>query len=317
MLIRILPDWHIAEREATPEAVWLDRRAAVARLGLGALSLAAIGCTADAPPAPQTPHPTSDLYPARRNAAYGTSRPMTARNIAARFNNFYEFTPKKEEVHQRVGRFVTDPWTLEVAGLCRAPQVFDLSKLIRQQTLEERVYRFRCVEAWSMVVPWTGFMLADLLKVVDPLSTARYLRFWTANRPAQMPGLKEQHWYPWPYYEALRIDEAMNPLAMLVTGIYGRPLPAQHGAPVRLIAPWKYGFKSIKSVVKIELVDRKPGTFWNALVPQEYDFDGNVDPRVPHPRWSQASERMIGRGDRVPTLLYNGYARQVGGLYGG
>lgn len=313
MLIRILPDWHIAARDATPEAAWRDRRAFIRSLGLGAAALAGIGCTPAAPP--EAPDPTADLYPATRNPAFESGRPLTTPAVAARFNNFYEFTPDKGEVHRRVAAFRTRPWTVEVTGLCRKPQVFDIDPLIRKQALEERIYRFRCVEAWAMTVPWTGFVLADLLKQVEPTPDAKFVRFWTANKPAEMPGLKTQHWYPWPYYEALRIDEAMHPLTLMATGIYGRPLPKQHGAPIRLVVPWKYGFKSIKSVVKIELVKQQPGTFWNALVPQEYDFWGNVDPRVPHPRWSQASERLIGRGDRVPTLMYNGYGAQVAGLY--
>lgn len=317
MLIRISPDWHIPERAATSEAAWRDRRAFLRALGIGAASLASVGCApASAPMTPEpAPDPTADLYPAPRNPAFTPSRPLTAEAIAARYNNFYEFTPDKSEVHRLVGAFRARPWTVEVAGRCAKPQIFDLDALVRAQRLEERIYRFRCVEAWAMTVPWTGFPLADLLRAVEPHPEARFVRFWTANTPAEMPGLKAQHWYPWPYYEALRIDEAMNPLALLATGIYGHPLPAQHGAPIRLVTPWKYGFKSIKSVVRVELVERQPGTFWNALVPQEYDFWGNVDPRTPHPRWSQASERLIGRGDQVPTLLYNGYAPQVAGLY--
>lgn len=318
MLIRIVPDWQLPERVATPEAAWRDRRAVLRTLGIGAASLAAIGCTPSVPPrGDEPPDPTADLYPAKRNPAFGSSRPLTAEIVAARYNNFYEFTADKAAVHRRVGAFRARPWTVEVTGLCAKPQVFDIDPLIRRFPLEERIYRFRCVEAWAMTVPWTGFPLAALLRAVEPAADARFLRLWTANKPEQMPGLKAQHWYPWPYYEALRIDEAMHPLALLATGIYGHPLPAQHGAPIRLVTPWKYGFKSIKSVVKIELVQQRPGTFWNALVPQEYDFWGNVDPRVPHPRWSQASERLIGRGDRVPTLLYNGYAKQVAGLYRG
>lgn len=313
MLIRIPPAWQLPERAATAEAAWMNRRAAVRAMGLGGLSLAAIGCERKPSP-PATPGPWDDHYPAARNAAYNTARPLTAPQVAARFNNFYEFTADKAQVHRKTSAFRVHPWSLEVTGLCARPTVFNLDELLREQRLEERVYRFRCVEAWAMVVPWTGFMLKNLLTRVEPGKDANYLRFWTANRPDEMPGIKTQDWYPWPYYEALRIDEAMHPLALMATGIYGRPLPTQHGAPIRLVVPWKYGFKSIKSVVKIELVARRPGTFWNALVPQEYDFWGNVDPTVPHPRWSQASERLIGRGDRVPTLRYNGY-RSVTGLY--
>jgi sulfoxide reductase catalytic subunit YedY len=313
MLIRTPPPWQLPEAAVTDQATWLNRRAAVRALGLGAMSLAAIGCEST-PPAAAAPGPWDDHYPAARNPAYAVTRPLTAPRVAARFNNFYEFTADKADVHRQTGAFHVHPWRLEVTGLCAKPTTFDLDDLLRQHRLEERVYRFRCVEAWAMVVPWTGFMLKDLLARVEPAAEARYLRLWTVNRPEEMPGQTAQHWYPWPYYEALRIDEAMHPLALMATGIYGRPLPTQHGAPIRLVVPWKYGFKSIKSVVKIELVARRPGTFWNALVPQEYDFWGNVDPTVPHPRWSQASERLIGRGDRVPTLRYNGYP-SVAGLY--
>lgn len=320
MLIRVPPSWHVPASAATAESTWRDRRRFIGELGAGAASLFAVGCGRPAGPGdplattPQSP--TSGLYPAPRNPAFGAiERPLTQERLAAVFNNFYEFGTDKDAVWKQVAAFRTRPWKLEVAGLCAKPAVFEIDDLVRQVTLEERIYRFRCVEAWSMVVPWTGFPLAELLRRVEPTADARYLRLVTADRPDQMPGARAQPWFPWPYYEAISLDEALHPLALLATGIYGHELPKQHGAPIRLVVPWKYGFKSIKSVARIELVPKRPPTFWNALQPHEYGFAGNVDPREPHPRWSQASERVLGTGERIPTLLYNGYAEQVAGLY--
>jgi len=317
MQIRTPPAWHLPEAQVTPEAVWQGRRRFLAAAGLGALALA--GCrSADAPASPLAtvdPGLTADLYPARRNPAYGVDRPLTDERTAASYNNFYEFTTDKAEVWQQVGAFQPWPWTLTLSGLCRKPGQHDLAKLMRQFALEERVYRFRCVEAWSMVVPWTGFPLRPLIALADPLPEARYVRLVTAERPDQMPGMRGQAWYPWPYFEALSLPEATHELAFLATGIYGHALPRQHGAPVRLVVPWKYGYKNIKSIVGIEFLAERPATFWNKLVPHEYGFDGNVEPQVPHPRWSQASERAIGSGERLPTLPYNGYAAEVASLY--
>jgi methionine sulfoxide reductase catalytic subunit len=326
-MIRRPKPWEIPDRLATPERIHDDRRRFLRRLGLlgiGAAGLAFIpGCsprpggenTADAArPAPPNPPPGGpDLYPAKRNEAFRIDRPLTNEAVAARYNNFYEFTDQKD-VWRFVHDFETRPWQVKVSGLCEAPRTFDIDDLARLFPLEERVYRHRCVEAWSMVVPWTGFPLHRLLQAVRPLSAARHVRMLTFLRPSQAPGQKRQSWYAWPYYEGLRIEEAMNDLAFLVTGIYGHALPVQHGAPIRLALPWKYGFKSIKSIVSIELVEKRPATFWSDAS-REYDFWANVNPNVPHPRWSQATERVIDTDERIPTLLFNGYADQVGSLY--
>lgn len=271
-------------------------------------SLGAADASADA----AGPRP---IFPAPRNDRYTVpERALTDPLTPTRYNNYYEFTQQKELVWQLVGSFETRPWTLRVDGLCQKPATFDVDDLLRDFQQEERIYRFRCVEAWAMTVPWTGFPLADLLRAVEPLPEARYLRIISVNRPEQMPGMAATS-YPWPYFEGLRIDEAMNELSLLATGLYGEPMPRQNGAPIRLITPWKYGYKSIKSIVHIELVAEQPPTFWNTLSPREYGFLSNVNPGVAHPRWSQASERLIPNGERVPTLLYNGYEEFVGQLY--
>jgi sulfoxide reductase catalytic subunit YedY len=255
---------------------------------------------------------------ARRNEKFTLDRPVTPEWAATRFNNYYEFHPTdKQAVKDNTGKFVTSPWTVEVRGHVEKPGKYDLDDLLKKVDLEERLYRFRCVEAWAMAVPWTGFPLARFIELLEPKPKAKYVRFQTANRPEQMPGMKMAPWYPWPYYEGLRMDEAMNELTLLVTGIYGKPLPVQNGAPVRLITPWKYGFKSIKSIVKIEFLAKRPKTFWNDLQPAEYGFFGNVNPKKPHPRWSQATERLIPNMARRPTLLYNGYEEWVSAMYSG
>ncbi len=318
MPVHTPPPWRLPERQVTPESAWLDRRRFVASLGLGALGLA--GCEGRPAGQPLETAPktaTSGLYPAKRNPAYAVDRPLTEARVAATYNNFYEFGTDKSAVWRRVGDFAIRPWTVTFGGLCRNPGPVRFEDLVRRMALEERVYRFRCVEAWAMVVPWSGFPLADLVALADPAPEARWVRFVTAHVPRQMPGAAEQAWFPWPYHEALALAEARNPLAFVATGIYGRELPKQHGAPLRLVVPWKYGFKNIKSVVRVDFVAKPPRTFWNSLAPDEYDLAGNVDPRVPHPRWSQATERMIGTGERRPTLLYNGYGDQVAGLYRG
>jgi sulfoxide reductase catalytic subunit YedY len=217
-------------------------------------------------------------------------------------------------VWRHTGDFRPAPWTVEVAGLVARPRTFDLDGLLRTFPLEERIYRHRCVEAWAMVVPWTGFPLAELVRHVQPLPAATHVRFVGFDRPEEAGHMASRS-LPWPYTEGLRLAEATNALAFVAVGMYGHPLLKQHGAPVRLVLPWKYGFKSAKSVVRIEFTDRQPATFWNTLAPHEYDFLANVDPEVPHPRWSQASERMLGTGERRPTLRYNGYGEWVAGLY--
>jgi len=317
------PGWKIPNSRVTSEDTYLNRRDFVKTAALAGAGLWA-GC-ADAKDSDTNEEATQtlsestilkELHPARRNQNYAVERKLTKPEVAAGYNNFYEFSTNKEQVKELAHRLVTHPWQIEVSGLVENPGIYDLDDLLKRVDLEERVYRFRCVEAWAMTVPWTGFPLKDLLKLVVPKSKAKFVRFVTFLKPEQAPGQANQPWYPWPYFEGLRMDEALNDLTFLATGIYGKPMPAQHGSPIRLVVPWKYGYKSIKSIVSIELVDRQPPTFWNDLAPIEYDFWSNVDPAVPHPRWSQASERLIGTDERVPTREFNGYGQYVAHLYG-
>lgn len=325
--IIIRPAWYLPERDATPEGVYNNRRQFLQTMGLGALGMGLLGCapkndsSAQAGTAgrtdtvPAEKNPNADLYPAKRNEKYTVDRPLTAEKYPTTFNNFYEFSEEKEAVHKLVEKFQTRPWEFEITGLVNKPQTLTVDELVRKIPLEERVYRFRCVEAWAMTVPWTGIPLKNLLELAEPQSGAKFVRFTSFLRPEQAPNQKRATWYEWPYYEGIRMDEATNELAMAVTGLYGKELPKQNGAPLRVILPWKYGYKSAKSIVKIELVAEQPHTFWNDLAPDEYSFLSNVDPTVPHPRWSQATERLIGVDERVKTLPYNGYGEYVGSLY--
>jgi sulfoxide reductase catalytic subunit YedY len=241
---------------------------------------------------------------------------LTPYDDVTHYNNYYEFTTDKEGVADLAQNFHTTPWTVAVGGLVNKPKTFAIEDLLKQFPQEERIYRHRCVEGWSMVIPWTGFPIHKLLKEVEPTSQAKYVRFETVLRPEEMPG-QSSPWYSWPYVEGLRLDEAMNDLAILVTGVYGKPALPQNGAPLRLSVPWKYGFKSIKAIVKIDLVDEQPTSLWMNAAPNEYGFYANVNPDVPHPRWSQSSERRIGELSRRKTLPFNGYAEQVASLYAG
>ena len=320
-------DWSIPERLITPEMVFRQRRFFLKQLGLagaGMLSLPLIGCGKDEPPkvaqsaASSIPTPTTTSakkYPAPRNAEFNPGWRLTDENTAGSYNNFYEFSLIKDKVRTLVGKFVTAPWPIEITGLVDKPMIIDAQELADGMTLEERVYRFRCVEAWAMIVPWTGFPFTKLIEKVSPKASAKFVRFETFNRPEQAPGMTRHSDYPWPYFEGLRMAEAMHPLTFVATGIYGKPLPKQHGAPIRMVVPWKYGYKSIKSIVKIEFVSQQPTTFWETLAPEEYPFESNVNPAVPHPRWSQATEQMIDTGDRVRTKPYNGYGDLVAKLY--
>ncbi len=252
------------------------------------------------------------------NTSFSTAESKTSLRDITNYNNFYEFTTDKEGVAGASQGFVTKPWTVSVEGLVHKPKTYDLDDLIKIAPQEERIYRLRCVERWSMVIPWVGFPLAELLKQVEPMSTATYVAFQTLYDPKQFP---QQSGFgsglDWPYVEGLRLDEAMHPLTILATGLYGETLPPQNGAPIRLVVPWKYGFKSIKSIVKIKLVDQMPPTTWNIQAPDEYGFYSNVNPNVSHPRWSQAQERRIGEFGLRQTTLFNGYAEQVAGMYTG
>jgi sulfoxide reductase catalytic subunit YedY len=310
--ISIRPPWMLPEHAVTPEAVHRRRREFLRHMGIAgaglALSPSLVGQSATNPPA-------AGHQGAPRNPAFNPKLPLTPEQIVTHYNNFYEFSTQKDRVAQLVGRFRTSPWSVWIGGLCNKPMTLDFDDLLKVAPPEERVCRFRCVEAWSMVVPWTGFPLSKLLAKVEPTSDALYVKFTTALRPDEMPGVARLSDYPWPYTEGLRMDEAMHPLAFIATGLFSKPLPKQNGGPVRLVVPWKYGYKSIKSIVKIELVREQPATLWNALAPHEYPFESNVEPNVPHPRWSQATERDLATGNRIPTLPYNGYADQVASLY--
>jgi methionine sulfoxide reductase catalytic subunit len=326
MLIRIRRGWEIPERLATPEDVYLNRRKFLQGLGmsgLGAIGVLA-GCNRQAESQPENAKPsliglpepstTAKLYPAKRNEKYPLDRPLTDEAIAARYNNFYEFSFNKQRVSRLVEPFKTRPWQIEVTGLVKKPQTFEIDDLVRRVPLEERLYRHRCVEAWSMAVPWTGFPVKAFIDLVEPQSSAKFLRMVTFNKPNEAVGMLDDS-YPWPYFEGLTMAEATNELAFFVTGIYGHELTKQHGAPLRLATPWKYGYKSIKSIVRVEFLEQQPPTFWSTLVPHEYEFIANVNPAVPHPRWSQASERVLGTEERVPTLPYNGYVEFVASMY--
>jgi sulfoxide reductase catalytic subunit YedY len=305
MLIRSRPSWHLPESAATPEGIAMNRRAFVA----GAAALAATPAMA------QQADPLAGLYPAARNPAFALDRPLTDEKVSSAYNNFYEFGSSKR-VAAAAQALNTRPWTLKIDGLVAKPLELDADDLQKKMKLEERLYRFRCVEAWAMAVPWTGFPLKDLVALADPTSAAKYVRMETFLDSKVASG-QRQSWYPWPYVEGLTIAEATNDLTLMVTGIYGKPLPKQFGAPIRLITPWKYGFKSIKSVTRISFVAERPKSFWEALQPSEYGFWANVNPAVPHPRWSQASEEMIGTGERRPSVIYNGYGDQVAQIYAG
>jgi sulfoxide reductase catalytic subunit YedY len=297
----------ILPSEITPRDVYLDRRRVLAALAAGALGLASMPVRAGA------------KLKYSRNQRYGTTEPPNTFEDITTYNNFYEFGTGKEDPSERSGSFRPNPWSVAVAGEAEVTGTFTLEDILKPHPLEERVYRLRCVEAWSMVIPWVGFPLGDLIKRFKPTSRAKYVAFTTVYRPAQMPGQR----FPvleWPYVEGLRMDEAMHPLTILAVGLYGEALPNQNGAPLRLVVPWKYGFKSIKSVVEIRFTERQPPTSWNRSAPREYGFYSNVNPTVDHPRWSQATERRLGGGlfsPRQQTLMFNGYADQVAGLYRG
>lgn len=304
----------VRSSEITPEHVYLNRRKFMKMAGIagaGAL-LAACGSS---PQVPAGDTAGEEIEPGVVSAATDElGDALTSFEAITNYNNYYEFTTSKEGVAVLSKGFKTSPWEVEVGGLVNKPQTFGVEDLIKKFPPEERVYRLRCVEAWSMVIPWIGFPLSKLLNEVEPTGDAKYVAFQTIYSPDEMPGLKAD-FYPWPYTEGLRMDEAMNDLTILVTGMYGRDLLPQNGAPLRLAVPWKYGFKSIKSIVKIDLVEKEPPTLWSTIAPNEYGFYANVNPQVSHPRWSQASERRIGETGRRETLMFNGYAEEVADLY--
>jgi methionine sulfoxide reductase catalytic subunit len=316
--------WELPESAATPEDVWLNRRRFLQALGVGGAILAAplalrMGTSDRAPmapePAPVPDDPSAGLYPVARNARYALDRPLTAESYVTSYNNFYEFGSHKS-IAGAAQALRIRPWQVAIDGLVEQPMTVDIDDLLRRMPLEERLYRHRCVEAWSMAVPWSGFPLQALVDFARPLGSAKYLQMTTFQDPQMAPG-QRQSWYPWPYVEGLTIAEATNELAFIATGLYGKPIARQNGAPLRLAVPWKYGFKSVKSIVRFNFTEIRPKTFWEIIQPTEYGFWANVNPEVPHPRWSQASERVLGTGERVPTQLFNGYAEFVAHLYDG
>ena len=294
--------WELPERLVTPEAAVMKRRGVLAATGALALTVPAISRPALA----DTAVPRNDKYQA--------GRALTDEKIAETYNNYYEFSESKN-LWKAAQALKMQPWTIALEGMVKQPRTIGIDDLLKQVKLEERVYRHRCVEAWAMTVPWTGFPLSQLVAIAEPLGSAKYVTFETKQDPV-MPGLQTP-FYPWPYIEGVTMEEAANDLAFISTGLFGKPLPPQNGGPIRLTLPWKYGFKSAKALVKIGFTDKRPVNFWQAIQPSEYGFWANVNPAVPHPRWSQARERLIGTDEMVPTQIYNGYGEFVASLYAG
>lgn len=312
MLLKSRRSWELPESAATPEDVYLNRRqwlkaAGFTGLGIGAV-LAGNGLMARSALA------AIDGYPFPRNDAYELDRAITEEEEATTYTNFYEFGSSKN-IWKKTDKMKADPWAVTIDGMVEKEMTIDASDLVKMMGgAEERLYRHRCVEAWAMAVPWSGVPLANLMKIANPSKGAKYLRMETFLDPAVAPGQK-QSWYPWPYVEGVTIEEANNELAFLATGIYGKPLPNQNGAPIRLVTPWKYGFKCIKSISRFTFTDERPVSFWEQLAGKEYGFWANVNPGIPHPRWPQRTERLLGTGQRVPTQIFNGYREQVEPLY--
>jgi len=317
MLIKIPRGWELPEAMATVEAVFTDRRNLMKGIAAGSI-LAASGAVIPghvAQAAAENEDPSAHLYPLKRNDNYKLDREVTPADVNAKYNNFYEFGSHKE-IWQAAQKLPIRPWMVTIDGEVEKKIEIGVDELLAKMPLEERLYRHRCVEAWSMAIPWGGFPLAALVAFAKPLAKAKYVVMETFMDPKIAPGQK-QFWYPWPYVEGLTMAEASNDLTFIATGSYGKTMPKQHGSPLRLAVPWKYGFKSIKSIVRFKFSETRPKTFWEEIQASEYGFWANVNPKVSHPRWSQATERVLGTGDRVPTLLYNGYGDQVASLYEG
>lgn len=318
MLIRKRPSWALSENDVTPEDVYLNRRAFMSGAAATAGAVGAFGGTFGLGSMATAASERSLMPLAHTKSAFDPGETLTPYDAVTQYNNFYEFGTAKSDPAENAWRLQPKPWSIEVTGLAEKTGTFALEDVIDFRALEERIYRLRCVEAWSMVIPWVGVPLKDVLKKFGPQADARYVAFETLADRKQMPGVKAFFKVlDWPYEEGLRMDEAMNDLAFLAVGLYGKELPNQNGAPVRLVVPWKYGFKSIKSIVKISFVKREPDTSWNQSAPSEYGFYSNVNPQVDHPRWSQKSERRIGEFGKRKTLMFNGYAEQVAHLYDG
>ena len=310
MLLRLSPP--VPSSEITDSGLYLRRREFIRVAGLGAVGLLAGGCGDRAAAQGSRPPKLAGVKP----GPFGTTEAQTPYDDVTTYNNFYEFGTDKASPAKTAGSLRTRPWTVKVDGACNRPADYQLEDFIKPFTLEERIYRMRCVEGWSMVIPWVGFPLAEIVKRADPNTKAKFVEFTTLNDPRQMPGQRSPV-LEWPYSEGLRLDEAMHPLAILAVGLYGSVLPNQNGAPLRLVVPWKYGFKGIKSIVRIRFVERQPQTAWQRANAEEYGFYSNVNPEVDHPRWSQARERRIGEFFKRKTLMFNGYGDQVASLYSG
>ena len=324
MLIKSKRGWELPESAATPESIYLDRRTLAKAIAAGPMIAAASALPFASASASEVMElvgeqiaddPTNDLYPAPLNDTYPANREITDEELNSTYNNFYEFSSGKQ-VWLRVADMPRRPWTVTFDGLVEEEKTVDIDTLIRAMTLEERVYRHRCVERWAMVVPWTGFPVSKLVEYAKPLGSAKYVVMQTFNMPEIAPQqLLAADSFPWPYTEGMTIQEAMNDLAFMVTGAYGHPVSNQMGAPLRLHLPWKYGFKSVKSIVRVSFTEERPTTFWEELIPHEYGFWANINPEVPHRRWSQAEEELLGSYDKIPTQLYNGYGEWVADLY--
>ena len=316
MLIRSRKPWDVIDYKTTDENVYLNRRSLLRAMGIAGAGLASASVVGGSftPLVSSARAASITGFPATRNPAFTLDRPVTVEEEATTYTNFYEFGSSKN-IWRKARKLVTDPWIFTIEGLVDNPLQLDASELIaRTGPQEERLYRHRCVEAWAMAVPWTGVPMSRLVKLVQPKAEAKYVRLETFFDPSVAIG-QRQSWYPWPYVEGMTIDEAMNEMAFIGTGLYGRAMEKQNGAPLRIVLPWKYGFKSIKSIVKMTFTDQRPVSFWEKLAANEYGFWANVNPDVDHPRWSQATERMLGTGKRVATQLYNGYGEQVAYLY--
>jgi sulfoxide reductase catalytic subunit YedY len=306
--------WEMPESRATPERLFFDRRAFLAATA-GAVAAGLSPAAALAQRVTDQPIPTLDLYPGQRDEKFTLDRPLTDEKINGNYNNFYEYGTSKS-IAGASQQLKVRPWTIKFDGMVEKPFEIGIDDLVRKLGVEERLYRHRCVEAWGMAIPWSGFPMAKLVALAQPLSSAKFVRMATFLDKAMAPGQK-QPWFPWPYVEGLTMAEATNELCFIATGAYGKPIAKQHGAPIRLAVPWKYGFKSIKSIVRFSFVDQRPKGLWEAIQSSEYGFWANVNPQVPHPRWSQATEELIGTGERRPTLLFNGYGDHVAELYKG
>ena len=314
MAIRIPRGWELPESAVTPESVFLNRRQIIQGLAAGSIAAAAPGLAWGAT---DSDDPSAGLYPVARNERFepGEGRKLTDEEWATRYNNFYEFGTSKK-IWKAAQALKIRPWEVRIDGEVESPRTIAIDDLLSQMPLEERVYRHRCVEAWSMVVPWTGFAFREFVRFANPTANARYVAMETFLDPDTAKG-QRQDWYPWPYVEGLTMEEANHELAFLVTGLYGKPLPRQNGSPLRLAVPWKYGFKSIKSIVRFTFTTERPVSFWEEMNSREYGFWANVNPAVPHPRWSQATEKDLGTGKRIPTKIFNGYGEWVAALYEG